>query len=54
VYVTAQAAQAGVFAELWDGRGVMLSAYGDNGRSMHGMFFTEPDSYLGIGFQVLW
>lgn len=54
VYVTAQAAQAGVFAELWDGRGVMLSAYGYNGRSMHGMFFTEPDSYLGIGFQVLW
>jgi hypothetical protein len=53
-YATAQAAQVGVFAAFWNGRGVMLSAYGYNGRSMHGMFFTETDAYLGVGFQVVW
>ncbi|MCX6139450.1 MAG: DUF1207 domain-containing protein [Candidatus Kapabacteria bacterium] len=53
-YVTAQAAQLGVFAELWDGRGLMLSAYGYNGRSMHGMYFDTADSYLGVGFQIVW
>ncbi|HLP28509.1 MAG TPA: DUF1207 domain-containing protein [Candidatus Didemnitutus sp.] len=53
-YVTAQAAQIGVFADIWNGRGLMLSAYGYNGRSMHGMYFDTADSYLGIGFQVVW
>ncbi len=53
-YQTAQAAQAGVFTDLWNGRGLLVSVYGYNGRSMHGMFFTETDSYLGLGFQVVW
>jgi len=53
-YVTAQAAQLGVFADIWNGRGLLLSAYGYNGRSMHGMFFDTADSYIGVGFQVVW
>lgn len=52
VYQSAQAAQLGVFAEMWNGRGILVSAYAYDGRSMHGMFFDQRDSYLGIGFQV--
>lgn len=54
IYVTSQAAQLGVFADLWNGRGILVSAYGFNGRSMHGMFYKQPDSYLGLGFQLIW
>jgi len=53
-YATAQAAQVGVFADMWNGRGIMLSVYGYNGRSMHGMFYNQADSYLAVGFQVVW
>ncbi|OJX57144.1 MAG: hypothetical protein BGO89_11625 [Candidatus Kapaibacterium thiocyanatum] len=53
-YATAQAAQLGVFFDGWNGRGLMLSIYGYNGRSMHGMFFDQNDRYLGLGFQVVW
>lgn len=53
-YAATNAAQAGIFYDLWQGRGLMLSGYGYSGRSMHGMFFTDYDAYVGIGFQVLW
>jgi hypothetical protein len=48
----AHAAQLGVFVEMWNGRGILVSAYGYDGRSMHGMFFDQRDSYFGLGFQV--
>ncbi|NQW30539.1 MAG: DUF1207 domain-containing protein [Ignavibacteria bacterium] len=54
VYVTQQAAQAGVFFDTWNGRGLSLNVYGYNGRSMHGMFFNQSDSYVGLGFQLIW
>lgn len=52
IYQQAHAAQLGVFAEMWNGRGILVSAYAYDGRSMHGMFFDQRDSYLGLGFQV--
>lgn len=54
VYVTGQAAQIGLFTEFWQGRGMLISLYGYNGRSMHGTFYNQADSYLAVGFQVLW
>ena len=54
-YVTAQAAQLGVFWNtMGDGRGLLVALHGYNGRSMHGMFYDQADSYLGIGLQVIW
>lgn len=54
-YVTAQAAQVGLFWEtMGDGRGLMVSVHGYNGRSIHGMFFDQADSYIGIGMQIVW
>lgn len=52
IYQGTHAAQLGIFAEMWNGRGILVSAYAYNGRSMHGMFFDQHDSYLGLGFQV--
>lgn len=47
-----QSAQAGMkFGEKF-GHGVLLSAYWYNGKSLHGMFYNQHDSYVGIGFQV--
>ena len=51
-YQGTHAAQLGVFAEMWNGRGILVSAYAYDGRSMHGMFFDQHDSYLGLGVQV--
>ena len=54
-YVTAQAAQFGVFWNTNDaGSGIMFSVHGYNGRSMHGMFFDEAESYFGFGIQIVW
>lgn len=54
-YVTAQAAQMGIFWNtMGDGHGIMATVNGYNGRSMHGMFFDQADSYIGFGLQVLW
>lgn len=47
-----QSAQAGVkFGEKF-GHGVLVSAYWYDGKSPHGMFYNQRDSYIGIGFQV--
>lgn len=53
-YAAANAAQAGIFYDLWHGRGLMLSGYGYSGRSMHGMFYTGYDEYVAVGIQVIW
>lgn len=52
LYQGTHAAQLGVFVEMWNGRGILVSAYAYDGRSMHGMFFDQHDSYVGIGLQV--
>jgi len=53
VYRAMHAAQAGLHIHTWNNTGILLSAYAMNGRSIHGMFYTESDSYLGVGIQIL-
>lgn len=53
-YAGENAAQAGVWVDMWRGRGLMLSVYGYDGRSMHGLFIDQHDSYIGIGLQVVY
>jgi hypothetical protein len=48
------AAQAGLAYTPWKGRGLALNLYGYDGRSMHGMFYTSFDSYIGLGLQILY
>ncbi len=45
-------AQAGLRLGKQYGTGVLLGLYWFEGRSMHGMFYKQRDSYLGIGFQL--
>jgi hypothetical protein len=54
VYASARAAQIGVFTDVGSGACILLSLYGYNGRSMHGMFYDSFDRYLAIGMQILW
>lgn len=51
-YYGVNSAQCGVLLRTSDKIGVALSAYLYDGRSLHGMFFKDKDSYCGIGFQV--
>ena len=44
--------QAGVLFRGSNNRGVFLGFYGYNGPSMHGMFYNQKDSYIGIGTQL--
>ncbi|HYF03963.1 MAG TPA: hypothetical protein VEC36_11335, partial [Patescibacteria group bacterium] len=39
--------------EVQDSPALTLNIYGYHGRSMHGMFYKERDSYIGTGFQFL-
>ncbi len=48
----AQSAQIGVKIGEKFGHGVVLSAYWYDGVSLHGMFYKQRDSYVGIGFQI--
>lgn len=50
----ASAAQLGVMLRNANGTGILVSAYGYAGKSMHGMFYREYDAYGAIGFQFLW
>ncbi|MBI2793187.1 MAG: hypothetical protein HYX66_00880 [Ignavibacteria bacterium] len=52
-YAASNAAQAGVFYAMMDGRGILINLYGYSGRSMHGMFYTSGDQYLAAGFQLI-
>jgi hypothetical protein len=59
-YVGTNAWQTGIkFYQFQEGRrlqdspAISLSIYGYHGRSMHGMFYKEKDSYIGTGFQFL-
>jgi len=54
VYSGVHSWQAGYILGADFGTALMLSFYGYQGRSVHGMFYNEHDSYLGFGFQVLY
>lgn len=46
------AAQCGIEWKTFGNVGLFLGFYLYEGKSMHGMFYNEHDSYTGIGFQV--
>lgn len=52
IYSAMHAAQAGILYKTSRNRGVSLNLYVFSGRSMHGMFFREHDSYISSGFQI--
>lgn len=45
-------AQAGIKFYLAKGRAIFVGIYAHDGLSMHGMFFNQKDSYIGIGTQI--
>jgi uncharacterized protein DUF1207 len=45
-------AQAGIKFNLAKGRAIFVGVYLYDGLSMHGMFFNQKDSYIGIGTQI--
>ncbi len=47
-------AQAGIKFKTWDTAGILLSLYYYDGKSIHGMFYREKDSYFGVGFQLIY
>lgn len=51
IYSGVNSAQAGLMFMTSDNAGVMLNLYGFDGRSIHGLFYQQRDSYLGVGFQ---
>lgn len=51
-YAAMHAAQAGILWKTSPGKGISFNTYIFDGRSIHGMFFRERDSYIGAGFQV--
>ncbi|MBS1537743.1 MAG: DUF1207 domain-containing protein [Bacteroidetes bacterium] len=53
IYTGVHALQAGVFLETSNNKGYLLSLYCYRGRSVHGMFFNQEDTYFGTGFQVI-
>ena len=53
-YSAVHAAQLGIQRDLMHETALWLGLYGYHGRSMHGMFYTGHDSYVSLGFQILW
>jgi len=45
-------AQAGLKYNFSKNRAIFVGIYAHDGLSMHGMFFNQKDSYIGIGTQV--
>jgi len=45
-------AQAGIVYNFSENRAIFLGIYAHDGLSMHGMFFNQKDSYIGIGTQI--
>ncbi|MES2767189.1 MAG: DUF1207 domain-containing protein [Bacteroidota bacterium] len=53
-YIGTHAAQGGIsYLSEFEMPALSLNIYGYHGRSMHGMFYKEKDSYIGTGFQFL-
>jgi hypothetical protein len=53
IYVGTNAWQVGVRGATRNAPTLSLNIYGYHGRSMHGMFYKEKDSYIGTGFQFM-
>ncbi|MCK5742416.1 MAG: DUF1207 domain-containing protein [Chlorobi bacterium] len=51
-YTGINSGQLGILYRFTPNAGIMLNGYLYDGKSMHGMFFSEDDSYTGFGFQV--
>ncbi|MER3328898.1 MAG: DUF1207 domain-containing protein, partial [Candidatus Kapaibacterium sp.] len=51
-YYGVSSAQAGIKFFLAKGRAIFVGVYLYDGLSMHGMFFNQKDSYIGIGTQI--
>ena len=45
-------AQAGIKYNFANNRAIFVGIYAHDGLSMHGMFFNQKDSYIGIGTQI--
>ncbi len=52
VYSGQNTAQLGLLLKTGENLGVMLNLNGFSGKSIHGMFFLQNDSYIGLGFQL--
>lgn len=52
VYSGINSAQAGIKYNFSKNRAIFIGVYLYDGLSMHGMFFNQKDSYIGIGTQV--
>lgn len=44
--------RAGTLFRSNQNRGIFLGFFGYNGPSMHGMFYNQKDSYIGLGIQL--
>lgn len=54
IYFGAHSAQAGIeFVTIKD-IGILISGYLFKGKSIHGMFYMDDESYAGVGFQVVY
>jgi hypothetical protein len=52
IYSGVNSAQVGIKYNFSNNRAIFVGAYFYRGLSMHGMFFNQKDSYIGIGTQV--
>lgn len=52
VYSGVNSAQAGIKYNFSGNRAIFVGAYFYSGLSMHGMFYFQKDSYIGIGTQI--
>ncbi len=52
-YFGVNSAQAGILFKTSDNLGLMINLNIYEGKSMHGMFYKDYDSYASIGFQVI-
>ncbi|MCL5992540.1 MAG: DUF1207 domain-containing protein [Bacteroidetes bacterium] len=53
-YFGAHSAQAGIEFVTVNDIGILISGYYFKGKSIHGMFYNENESYAGAGFQVVY
>lgn len=52
IYYGVSNAQAGIKYNFSEERAIFVGIYAHDGLSMHGMFFNQKDSYIGIGTQI--
>lgn len=52
VYSGVNSGQAGIKYNFTNNRAIFVGVYLYDGLSMHGMFFNQKDSYIGIGTQI--